>query len=221
MAGFAVEVPQLPGHGTDHAMLGRTRWPDWVGGANRARLRLVERLGPSAPIGICGLSMGGLVALELARVHGKEIRAIAGLSVALHLTPSLERPLALVSRVPLLRSISLPKLGGSDVLDAEMKERNQRLQRGTKVAIPALLSLVDFGAHIAAKLSEITTPLLLMHGRQDHTIPFSCMAEIARGVASASVEQIALERSYHLITIDVERDRVCREVVRYFETNLA
>ncbi len=218
-AGFAVELPTLAGHGSDHAMLGRTRWVDWVASADRARQRLVARLGPQARIGICGLSMGGLIALELARRYPDDVRAVAGLSVALHLVPALDRALAVLGRVPILRALTLPKLGGSDCLDPEMKERDQQHKKGG-VALPALFSLVDFGIHVSAGLGDVTAPLLLMHGQNDHTIPFSCMDEIARSVSSTALDTIALPRSYHLITLDVERERVCEAVVHHFRRHL-
>ncbi|KWX06652.1 hypothetical protein TR75_05245 [Hydrogenibacillus schlegelii] len=63
--GYTVHAPLLPGHGETPEALRRTRWTDWVDGARAATLRLAE----AAPGGVvvAGLSMGGAIALLLAR----------------------------------------------------------------------------------------------------------------------------------------------------------
>src|SRR5438445_1896995 len=58
--GFAVEGPVLAGHAGTTSDLAASRWPDWVASAERA----LEKLrGRAERVGVCGLSMGALVAL--------------------------------------------------------------------------------------------------------------------------------------------------------------
>ena len=72
-AGFTVELPLLPGHGTDIADMLPTRWEDWSAAAEEAYTELAAR---SDGVVVVGLSMGGLLTVWLAE-HHPEIAAIA------------------------------------------------------------------------------------------------------------------------------------------------
>ena len=65
-AGFAVSAPLLEGHGENAAALAATRWQDWLASAEEAFDRLRAGAG-GGPVAIAGFSMGGLLALRLAR----------------------------------------------------------------------------------------------------------------------------------------------------------
>src|SRR5580658_3749695 len=58
-AGFSVELPLLPGHGTGVEDLVPMRWPDWMAAAEAAYLDLAARCDRTV---VAGLSMGGTLA---------------------------------------------------------------------------------------------------------------------------------------------------------------
>jgi carboxylesterase len=66
--GYSVEVPLLAGHGGSLRDLATTQWPDWLASAERAMDQLRRNVG-DRPIAIVGFSMGGLLALRLARTY--------------------------------------------------------------------------------------------------------------------------------------------------------
>ena len=72
-AGFTVEMPLLPGHGTEIEDMVDTRWEDWSGAAEAAYTELAAR---SDGVVVVGLSMGGMLSVWLAE-HHPEIAAIA------------------------------------------------------------------------------------------------------------------------------------------------
>ena len=65
-AGYHVELPRLPGHGTTVDEMLTTTWADWSGEAEAAYQRLAAR---TDRIVIAGLSMGGSLALWTALRH--------------------------------------------------------------------------------------------------------------------------------------------------------
>src|SRR5687767_11596486 len=65
-AGFAVELPLLPGHGTAVEDMVGTTWADWLGEAEGAYGKLVAR---TDRVVVAGLSMGGALAAWLASEH--------------------------------------------------------------------------------------------------------------------------------------------------------
>src|SRR5579871_2854406 len=80
--GFTVVGPRLAGHGGSIGELSSTRWPDWYATVENAFDELRARCDAVA---LCGLSLGGLLTLELARRRREQVAAIAVLSVPLWL----------------------------------------------------------------------------------------------------------------------------------------
>ena len=64
--GCTVLAPMLAGHGGTLGDLAASGWPDWLASAEAALDSLQARVG-GGPVAICGFSMGGLLALRLAR----------------------------------------------------------------------------------------------------------------------------------------------------------
>ena len=117
-----------------------------------------------------------------------------------------------MARLPLIRRAALPKLAGSDIRDPEMKRHNHDAVPRAGMPLPALASLIELGAHLRDRLGEVTTPTLLIHSERDHTVPYECMDAIAHRLGTAEYKKVTLRESFHVITLDVERDRVFAEV---------
>jgi esterase/lipase len=62
-------------------------------------------------------------------------------------------------------------------------------------------------------LPQIQAPVLVLHARRDHTAPVACAQRIAERARARRVR--ILERSFHLIASDVERDLVATEVIDF------
>ena len=217
--GLSVEAPLLAGHGQPGLIAGTralaaTGWPDWLASVERAFDRLRARV---TRVTVCGLSLGGLLTLELARRRQGQLAAVASLSAPLWLTPAAERGLQLARRFPLMQLLAMPKLAGSDVRDPEMRRLNNLAQGRAAMPFRAVVSLSDLQARVRAGLGEVNAPALLMHSEQDHTAPFACMAELARllGTPAQQRTEIVLTQSFHVITLDVERQRVFDAVAEH------
>jgi carboxylesterase len=213
--GYTVEGVRLAGHGGTTGDLARSSWRDWYASADAALTRLRERVG-GARVAVAGLSMGGLLTLELARRRPEELVAIGVMSAPLWLPPHAEQFARRMTSVPLLRSFALPKLAGSDIRDPEMKRRNGIAQGRAAMPVRALLSLVELGAYLRDKLGDVRTPTLLVHSERDHTVPFACMDAIAHRLGTCDYAKLTLHDSFHVVTLDVERERVFAAVADWF-----
>ena len=89
-AGYTVEVPLLAGHGATLRDLAATQWSDWLASAERAMDDLYRRMG-SRPIYVAGFSMGGLLALRLARQFPERIAAQVVMAAPLRMRPAQTR----------------------------------------------------------------------------------------------------------------------------------
>src|SRR6266540_2096451 len=135
------------------------------------------------------------------------------------LAPALELTLsgklgALLGGLPFLRGTIVPKRAGSDVSDPEMRRRNPCMDAVPLAAVAELLALE---AHVARQLPGIAAPALVIHGAHDHTVTLAGARRLARRIGSGPAELVVLRRSWHLVGIDVERDRCADEATRFRE----
>ncbi len=220
--GYRCVAPLLAGHGRSVAALSATNWRDWYASAEAALLslhrRVAEESGSSPRLAVIGLSMGGLLTLELARRHAALIQAIGVMSCPLWLGRLSLYGVRLVRAAGL--GLSLPKLFGSDVSDPQMRWTNPSTKAMPLLAVGSLLDLIE---HVRGGLLQVDRPALLCHGVQDHTAPYACMRAIARGLGTAAgdVYTLSLPRSYHLISLDVERPILFEAIAAHLERYLA
>jgi carboxylesterase len=80
--------------------------------------------------------------------------------------------------------------------------------------VRGLLSLVDAQAELEAGLPEVRCPVLLFTSRQDHVVPPSNSDYLAARV-SGPVERVYLDRSYHVATIDYDKDEIFERAVEF------
>ena len=210
--GFTVSVPTLPGHGTNPRDLAHTSAKEWLRGA---RLELSKLRKVSDRILVVGQSMGGLLALRLAAES--RVDAIACLAVPLWLAPKSQRVAQVLRNIPrflLHRIPHRPKDGGSDVLDEAVKAENPAY---SVLPVAGVAELATLMRAARAELGKVGCPSLILHGKNDHTAPPECAAALHRELASVDKTLFMLERSYHLVSVDVERDLVAEQVLGFAE----
>jgi carboxylesterase len=188
-AGFTTAGPLLPGHGTTPADLNRTRWQDWYHAVETTYLNLKSNY-PKVYVG--GESTGGLLALLLAA----RIPSIAGV---LAYAPALQIPMTRL-QVLQLRVLS-PFVSGMKKNDLST---NTNWQGYTVNPLKALLQLRALQKVVRRELNNIHQPLLVMQGKQDHTIDQNSAKLVFAGVSSTVKEIHWLEKSGHCLLLDNE-----------------
>jgi len=201
-AGLAVELPRLPGHGTAIEDMLETGWSDWSTEAERAYEELAGRCDK---VVVGGLSMGGTLTLWLAERHPE----IAGIVLV---NPAAEPPAE--SFREMLQGIldsgnpTMPAVGN----DIALPDVTELAYECTPVA--PLLGMLRAVSEIAAGLPKIECPVLLMNSPQDHVVPPSSSDLVAERV-SGPLERVTLERSYHVATLDYDKDDIERRAVEF------
>jgi len=210
-AGMRCLAPVMAGHGGPARDLAGVPWVEWVGKARRDLARLDG--GGARRLFVAGCSMGALVACALAHDHPARVDGLVLLAPALELALA-GKLAARLGRLPVLDRVVVPKTTGSDVKDPEMRAKNPCLDG---VPLGAVTELEALAAHVDRGLPGIVAPALVVAARHDHTVALSGARRLARRIGSGPARLDVLEQSWHLVGIDVERDRCAREAVEFLE----
>lgn len=201
-AGFTVELPLLPGHGSRVEDMVPTRWEDWSGAAELAYQELASRCDK---VVVAGLSMGGTLTCWLAAHHPE----IAGIAVV---NPAVEPPAESfldVFQGSLDAGLETIQGIGNDVCAPGVTELAYEM---TPVA--AGLSLFKAIGSLSSQLGEIRCPVLVFTSPQDHVVPPSNSDFLAERV-TGPVERVTLENSYHVATLDHDKDEIETRAVEF------
>lgn len=193
-AGYHVELPRLPGHGTTIDEMLTTDWSDWTGEVEAAYQRLSGR---ADRIVVAGLSMGGALTLWTALEH-PDVAGIVCVNPAT--MPQPDEVTDMVRGMLDEGTAVMPGIG-SDIADPDVTELAY-----ADTPLEPLLSLVDDGlGPMSSRYGELTMPLLLITSRQDHVVEPANSEYLAEQYAG-DVEHVWLDRSYHVATQDYDRD---------------
>jgi carboxylesterase len=201
--GFHIEMPLLPGHGTVLDDMMPTRWGDWAGEAEAAYQRLAQRV---TNVVVVGLSMGGALSLRVGADHAD----IAGLVC---INPVTQPQIAEI--IEMLRGLAD---GGTDVLpgidsDIADPDATQNAYDGTPIE-PLLSLLLDGVEPLSGEYAQMRIPLLLMNSPNDHVVE-PVQAEYLADRYGGPVERITLERSYHVATVDFDKELIVEATAEF------
>jgi carboxylesterase len=200
-AGFTVEMPLLPGHGTAVADMVPTRWEDWSAAAEAAYLDLAARCDG---VVVSGLSMGGSLSVWLAQRHPE----IAGIAVVNPLVSPPTELMPLVTEMLDGGMETMPGIGSDIALEGSVESAYP------EVPLAAAQSLFGAAAEIEAGLESVTCPVLLFSSPQDHVVP-PVNSDLLASRAKGPVERIVLERSFHVATLDYDKDEIEARTVEF------
>ncbi|ALU39846.1 esterase [Kocuria flava] len=191
-AGVHVSGPLLPGHGTRWEDLAGTRWEQWRdhAAAHVRRLRAEHDV-----VVVCGLSMGGALALHLAALL--PVDGVVALNPALSVVSRTARLAPALHRlVP-----SVPAVGDDISLPGVTEHAYPR----TPVA--GVAQLGRFMVRTRRLLPSVTVPVLVLRSRADGVVSDRSHEHVLRSVGG-SVELVRLDGSRHVATLDRDADVV-------------
>lgn len=201
-AGFHVELPLLPGHGTTMADMLTTGWDDWSAEVVRALNRLADR---TDRVVVAGLSMGGALALWVALQRPPQVRTdvVRGLVLVNPLTMAQPAEVRAMIDEFVADGMEVVPGIGSDIARPGVTELSYD---GTPLR--PLMSLLDTGmAPVAERYGEIGVALLLFTSRQDHVVEPGHSEHLA-STYGGPVDHRWLERSFHVATRDHDADDI-------------
>jgi carboxylesterase len=198
--GYTVHIPLLPGHGTSPQQLKKIKWYQWFEAAKNELFQLRKQCDKVFTI---GFSMGGSLALHLSAHY--EVNGVVALAPGMYLRNKFAGLSGLLSPVFWYSA----KKSGPDI-KADAKTISYE-----KIPLKSISELMKFFSHFKNDLKDIYSPAMIIYSRHDHVIHPKSAKYIYNNLSSGNKKILELKESYHILTLDVEKEIVNSEVSKF------
>lgn len=230
-AGYTVYLPHLPGYGDDGRGARRhvTHWQDWVAQAlhefDRVRARHDQVI-------VGGLCIGATLAMQVAALRSQEVAAAVAMSITLWYDgwglPWYRHLLPLLAVVPFGARYSYregPPYGVKDErmrawIAREMNDTRSSMAGAATLTATSLIEARRLYRATRAMLPHVEAPILIIHAVEDEMSSPRNAEYLARQVSAKHTRMVMLRDSYHMISLDREKDRVVREIRDFLSSML-
>lgn len=201
-AGYRVSLPRLPGHGTSWQELNTTGWQDWYACVEREFFALTE---VCDQVFVTGLSMGGALALQLAEKHADQVSGLVLVNPAISASWTTALAPLLATFIPTVKAI------GSDIAQPEVDELAY-----SRTPLKAVVSMRKLWNAVRPCLDLVTSPVLLFRSANDHVVPANSGRTILTHISSAEITEEILPNSYHVATMDYDKQTIFEGTLEFF-----
>ena len=224
--GFTVITPIIKGY--SHEEGPSSHWEDWSADAVEVVKNLIINH-PNAKISVGGISMGAIIAMAVAQ-NLDEIYSLILLSAILKpdgwAIPWYRSLIPLAIFLGLGDKIKYPEQEPFGVKNPQMRaiiKRGLKTKKvseagGDAMSIQHLYEGSRLCKHVTKHLPEITAHTLIIQAIDDEIGTVKNTETILNGINSKNIRVIYLGNSYHMITVDNERETVNFEIAHFLET---
>ena len=191
--GVGSVAPLLGGHGTHPEDLLDCSYRDWLANAEQALEELRARY---RSIFLVGLSMGGVIALNVAARHAgdAQVGGVVPLCAPVRLDDWRLGHLNILQHL-----VRWHAWGKPDVKDISAWDQLVGYRRLRAASIGQVQLLVDETRDL---LPSVRQPILVVQAREDHLVPARNAVELVQTVGSLDKQLLWLDNSYHVVTLD-------------------
>jgi len=224
--GFSVEAPHIQGFGFGSEV---TNYEDWLEQVVAVFDRLKNKY---RTVSVGGLCIGSVLSLGLAIERPREVTALSLLSTTLFYDgwsiPWYRFLMPLWFHTPVRHLYTYTESEPYGIKNPEIRARVARSMRkgfseagAARITMNHVYQASRLSRHVMRNLPEITTPALVIHAIDDETASPKSAEFIMQNIGSALKRKVFLGDSYHMITLDNERDAVAAETNAFFKTHAA
>lgn len=228
-AGYTVHVPHIRGYGFMHGDTPRsvTHWQDWHAIALE-EFRALKAQHSSVSVG--GLCIGATLSLSIAAELGDEVSALTLMATTLWYDGwsipwyRFMRYVGYYSPVRYLYSyrerepFGLKNKQLRKWIAREMSHKDSSIVGASRLNLPAIQEAERMIKMVKQSLPRVKAPAIVIHAEEDDVASPRNARYVAEHIGSARVETVMLHNSYHMITVDNDRDLVASETIRFFDS---
>jgi carboxylesterase len=225
--GYTVHVPHIPGYGFAHGDTPRsvTHWQDWHAIATAEFLALKKQYKSVAMGGLC---IGAVLSLSVAAEQGDEVAALTLLATTLwydgwgipwyrfmryvgYYSP-VRYIYAYREREPFgLKNEQLRKW-----ISREMSHKDSSIVGASKLNLPAIQEAERMIESVKKNIAKVSAPAIVIHAEEDDVSSPRNARFVYANIGSKTKELVMLHNSYHMITVDNDREQVAKDTIRFF-----
>jgi len=202
--GITARGVRLEGHGTSVEDMSQTRYQDWIASAEEGLRELSQKCDK---VFVSGLSMGGTITMYLAHGYPELVSGIIPICAPIEM-----RGLKM-SLVPLLKHLIKTVPGVSN----HIKDPAAYEVAYERMPLKSIHELIRLTARVRELLPEITRPALVFASREDKVVPPENARHIKANLGSNQKELLWLENSYHVATLDYDREYIFKQSVAFMK----
>jgi len=227
-SGYDVFVPSLPGHGSRPDQLCGVNLRDYMRLLSRTYRELSTRY---ARVDIAGISMGALLALMLAAreriangqlillsppvfLDGWSMSRINPLRYILYCIPGLRTSF----RVPESEPFGIKNMRIRDLIRRHLQKNSGVHYQYVPLSAIAQVDWLRFA--VKRMLHRVTCPTLVVHSEEDEITSIRSAEFLCQRLGTADVTLVRLTDSYHMITLDNEREKVSQSTLAFVQRPL-
>lgn len=227
-AGYTVHMPHIAGYGFAHGDTPRsvTHWQDWHAKA-MDEFRALQRQYKTVAVG--GLCIGGTLSLSIAAELEDEVAALTLLSTTLWYdgwAMPWYRPFRYLGYIWPIRywytykerePFGLKNEQLRRWVAREMAHKDASMVGASRLNLPAIQEAERMIAVVKKTMARVTAPAIIIHAEEDEVASPRSARYIAQNIGSRTIESVTLHNSYHMITVDNERDQVASDTIHFFD----
>lgn len=228
--GYHVVTPLIPGYGLDHGdrdARRRSRFEHWI---ETVIFEVDRLLATHDEIHLCGVSLGATLGLAVASRRIRAVSSLALISTTLFFdgwnVSHWRFLLPLAYYTPLGRLYAYRETPPYGVKNERVRAWVESQLAHDALALPGGRSIPSASlreAHrlirfVKRSLPDIDVPVLMIHSRDDDLASLANPRFVAQRIGSRVVRQAFVEDSYHMITLDNDRDLAALKTVQFFNS---
>ena len=229
--GFVVRIPTLSGYSAVEANANRDVTPPnfrrWIEDAVTEFDELRENYGE---VSICGVSLGATLALGVATERSEDICALSLISTTLFFDGwNVSRwrfllPLAYYTPLGhLYRYRESPPYGVRNErvrawIAAQLARGSLSSAGASTIPIASLKEADKLIRHVKGRLGSVHTPTLMIHAKEDDVASLANVNYVRRYIGAEMFREIVVTDSYHMITIDNDREFSAMKTAQFFNS---
>jgi carboxylesterase len=226
--GYTVHIPNIEGYSVFNEAVPRytTRWESWVEQLE-ARLELLRRT--HEEVSLAGLCIGADLCMELAMRKPQDVSNLCLYSAPLRYDGWN------VTRMRWLKYLGYysparwfwklrekPPYGLKDERIRQWVERHFNAEGSSALGstwspLSGVYQSERLMKHVGKNLGRVVAPTLILHALEDDLASPANAEDIERGISSSVVRRVMLTNSYHIITMDFEKELVATETLDFIQ----